>query len=70
MKLQQNTRLALYSLLEFAADPERQISAAEIAHKAWHDNTSLLDACLALGYLSEKEFKELARPETMLGPKA
>lgn len=44
--------------------------AAEIAHKAWHDNTSLLDACLALGYLSEKEFKELARPETMLGPKA
>ena len=33
MKLQQNTRLALYSLLEFAADPERQISAAEIAQK-------------------------------------
>ena len=33
MKLQQNTRLALYSLLEFAADPSRHISAAEIAHK-------------------------------------
>lgn len=33
MKLQQNTRLALYSLLEFAADPDRQISAAEIAQK-------------------------------------
>ena len=33
MKLQQNTLLALYSLLEFAADPERQISAAEIAQK-------------------------------------
>src|ERR1035437_3171859 len=33
MKLQQNTRLGLYSLLEFAADPERQISAAEIAEK-------------------------------------
>ena len=33
MKLQQNTRLALYSLLEFAADPERQIPAAEIAQK-------------------------------------
>jgi fumarate hydratase class II len=43
--------------------------AAEIAHKAWHDGTSLLDACLALGYLSEKEFKELVRPETMVGPK-
>jgi fumarate hydratase, class II len=43
--------------------------AAEIAHKAWHDGTSLLDATLALGYLTEKEFKELARPEAMLGPK-
>lgn len=43
--------------------------AAEIAHKAWHDNTSLLAACLSLGYLGESEFKELARPETMLGPK-
>jgi fumarate hydratase class II len=43
--------------------------AAEIAHKAWHDGSSLLDACLGLGYLSEKEFKELVRPETMIGPK-
>ena len=43
--------------------------AAEIAHKAWHDGTSLLDATLALGYLDAKEFKELVRPETMLGPK-
>ncbi|HEX6266170.1 MAG TPA: Rrf2 family transcriptional regulator [Burkholderiales bacterium] len=33
MKLQQNTRLALYSALEFAADPARQLSAAEIAAK-------------------------------------
>jgi Rrf2 family protein len=33
MKLQQNTRLALFSLLEFAADPQRQIPAAEIAEK-------------------------------------
>ena len=33
MKLQQNTRLALYSMLEFAADPTRQIPAAEIAKK-------------------------------------
>lgn len=43
--------------------------AAQIAHKAWHDGTNLLDACLSLGYLSEKEFKELVRPETMIGPK-
>ncbi len=33
MKLQQNTRLALYSLLEFASHPERKIAAAEIAQK-------------------------------------
>ena len=44
--------------------------AAEIAHKAWHDGTSLLQACLALGYLNEEEFKAIVRPETMLGPKA
>ncbi|MEP7182912.1 MAG: Rrf2 family transcriptional regulator [Betaproteobacteria bacterium] len=33
MKLQKNTRLALYSVLEFAIDPTRHISAAEIADK-------------------------------------
>jgi Rrf2 family protein len=33
MRLQISTSLALYSVLEFAADPERQISAAEIAEK-------------------------------------
>ncbi len=33
MKLQKSTSLALYSVLEFAANPGRQISAAEIAAK-------------------------------------
>jgi len=33
MKLQINTLLALYSVIEFAADPERQVAAAEIADK-------------------------------------
>lgn len=33
MKLQKNTSLALYSVLEFAADPTRHVSAAEIAAK-------------------------------------
>lgn len=33
MKLQVSTSLALYSVLEFAANPDRQISAAEIAEK-------------------------------------
>lgn len=44
--------------------------AAEIAHKAWHDDTSLLEACLALGYMSEKEFKETVKPELMVKPQA
>lgn len=33
MKLQKNTLLALYSVLEFAADPTRHIAAAAIAEK-------------------------------------
>ena len=33
MRLQTNTSLALYSVLEFASDPERHISASEIALK-------------------------------------
>jgi Rrf2 family protein len=33
MKLQKNTSLALYSVLEFAAAPDRHVSAAEIADK-------------------------------------
>jgi Rrf2 family protein len=33
MRLQMNTTLALYSVIEFAADPKRHIPAAEIATK-------------------------------------
>lgn len=33
MKLQKNTSLALYSVLEFAADPARHIPGADIAEK-------------------------------------
>jgi Rrf2 family protein len=33
MKLQVNTKLALCSVMEFAADPQRHIPAAEIAEK-------------------------------------
>ena len=33
MKLQKNTRLALYSVLEFAAAPGRHVAAFEIAEK-------------------------------------
>ncbi len=44
--------------------------AAEIAHKAWHDDTNLLDACLALGYLTEEAFREVVKPELMVVPHA
>jgi Rrf2 family protein len=33
MRLQVNTMLALYSVIEFASDPQRHIPAAEIAEK-------------------------------------
>lgn len=41
--------------------------AAEIAHKAWHEGTTLLEACLALGYLSEQDFRATVQPEKMVG---
>jgi fumarate hydratase class II len=43
--------------------------AAEIAHKAWHDGTTLLEATKKLGYLTEAEFKELVQPKLMTAPK-
>jgi fumarate hydratase class II len=42
--------------------------AAEISHKAHHEHTSLRAAALKLGYLTEKEFDELVRPEKMTHP--
>jgi fumarate hydratase, class II len=42
--------------------------AAEIAHKAHHDHSSLRAAALKLGYLTEKEFDEIVRPENMTHP--
>jgi fumarate hydratase, class II len=42
--------------------------AAQIAHKALHDDTSLREACLALGYLAAEEFDRLVRPERMANP--
>ncbi len=42
--------------------------AAQIAHKAHHERLSLREAALKLGFLTEKEFDELVRPETMTHP--
>ncbi len=41
--------------------------AAEIALKAYREDTSLKEAALGLGYVSEKDFDAWVRPEDMLG---
>jgi fumarate hydratase, class II len=41
--------------------------AAEIAKKAQHEGTTLKQAALALGYVTEKQFEEWVRPEKMVG---
>jgi fumarate hydratase class II len=43
--------------------------AAEVAHKAHHDGTTLRQAALDLGYLSAEEFDQAVRPEDMIAPK-
>jgi fumarate hydratase, class II len=42
--------------------------AAEIAHKAHQEHSSLREAALQLEYLSAQEFDELVRPENMTHP--
>ena len=42
--------------------------AAEIAHTAHHERTSLREAALKLGHLSATEFDEIVRPEKMTRP--
>jgi len=43
-------------------------NAAKIAKKAHKEGTSLLEAGLALGLLTEAQFKEWVKPEQMVGP--
>jgi fumarate hydratase class II len=45
-------------------------SAAKVAKKAYTDNSTLKDAALALGLLSDEQFELWVRPEDMLGPRA
>ena len=42
--------------------------AAEIAHKAHHEELSLREAALRLGYLTAEEFDAIVRPERMTHP--
>lgn len=44
--------------------------AAKIAHDAHHDNSTLKQAALKLGYLSETEFDQCIKPEAMVKPSA
>ncbi|MDJ0601536.1 MAG: class II fumarate hydratase [Crocosphaera sp.] len=39
--------------------------AAKVAKKAYEENTTLEEACVALGFLSSEDFKKIVRPETM-----
>jgi fumarate hydratase class II len=41
--------------------------AAEIAKKAFKDNTTLKEAALEMGYLTEEEFDEWVDPSKMIG---
>jgi fumarate hydratase class II len=42
--------------------------AARVAHKALEDDLTLKEACLSLGYLTEKEFDEIIQPQKMARP--
>ena len=45
-------------------------NAAKIAKKAYAENTTLKEAAIALDLLSDAQFDEWVRPESMLGPRA
>ena len=42
--------------------------AAEVAKKAYQENTSLRDAIIALGYMDGDEFDRLVQPGNMIRP--
>ncbi len=42
--------------------------AAKVAQKAHQENTTLKDAALALGFLSQRDFDKFVRPEKMIRP--
>ena len=41
-------------------------NAAKVAHKAFEENTSLREACVNLGFLTEEKFDEVFHPEMMV----
>lgn len=43
-------------------------NAAKVAHKAYDENLSLKEACVALGFLTSEKFDEVFKPEEMAYP--
>src|ERR1700735_2774931 len=66
-RIEQNVKNSL--MLVTALSPKIGYDkAAEIAHTAHHEHTSLREAALKLGYLTANEFDELVKPENMTHP--
>ena len=64
-KMKENTDRSL--MLVTALSPSIGYEkAAEVAQKAFREDLSLREACLALGYLSGEEFDRIVRPEKMV----
>ena len=42
--------------------------AAEVAKKAYTDNSSLRDAIITLGYMTGEDFDKFVKPEEMVTP--
>ncbi|MBU0474766.1 MAG: class II fumarate hydratase [Bacteroidetes bacterium] len=45
-------------------------NAAKVAKKAFHDNSTLREAVVALGFMTAEEFDSKVKPEEMIGPKS
>ncbi len=45
-------------------------NAAKVAKKAFQDNITLEEAVVELGLLTEEKFREVVKPDQMIGPKA
>jgi fumarate hydratase class II len=43
-------------------------NAAKVAKKAFKENSTLKEAAVELGFLTEKKFDAIVRPEKMIGP--
>ncbi|MCY7321182.1 MAG: class II fumarate hydratase [Phormidesmis sp. CAN_BIN36] len=60
-----NDSLMLVTALNPKAGYDR---AAQVAKRAYQDNTTLREACVALGYLTGEEFDSIVRPDQMINP--